>query len=112
MAASGGYVVAARALTGDLTILAAVPAPAGGLGLTQLPSGGIGILIVGVMLSLGSFTALSARRGPRRKALRDTRTDGPAHVGRYTLVSRIGEGGMAEITRRSRPASAPSAGRW
>jgi serine/threonine protein kinase len=92
-----GYIVAARALTSDLTILAAVPASAGALGLAQLPSGGLGILIVGVMLSLGSFTALSARRGPRRKAMRDTRTDGPAHVGRYTLVSRIGEGGMAEI---------------
>ena len=50
------------------------------------------------MLSLGSFTALSARReAATKKQLRDTRTDGPAHVGRYTLVSRIGEGGMAEI---------------
>jgi serine/threonine-protein kinase len=29
--------------------------------------------------------------------LRDTRTEGPGQVGRYTLVSRIGEGGMAEI---------------
>ncbi|HEY4393590.1 MAG TPA: protein kinase, partial [Polyangia bacterium] len=97
-----GYVVAARALPGDATsdlrILAAVPAPPG-VTLTQLPSGGFAILIVGVLLALGSFTALSARRprGQRGGGLRDTRTDGPAHVGRYTLVSRIGEGGMAEI---------------
>jgi serine/threonine protein kinase len=97
-----GYVVVSRALTSDLTsgltILAAVPVPAAVAGIAQLPNGGLAILIVGVMLSLGSFTALSARRGPRRKSgLRDTRTEGPAHVGRYTLVSRIGEGGMAEI---------------
>jgi serine/threonine protein kinase len=100
-----GFVVAARGLGGDgtsdsrsdLKILAAVPAP-GGIALAQLPNGGLAILIVGILLSLGSFAALSARRGPRRKGgLRDTRTDGPAHVGRYTLVSRIGEGGMAEI---------------
>jgi hypothetical protein len=98
----GGYVVSAGplpgALTGGLSVLAAVSAPDAGLGLAQLPSGGLGILIVGVMLSLGSFTALSARGGSRRrKGLRDTRTESPAHVGRYTLVSRIGEGGMAEI---------------
>jgi serine/threonine protein kinase len=95
-----GYAVASRALPGDargdLRILAAVPV-AVGLGVAQLPGGALAILIFGVMLSVGSFTALSTR--PRaKKAVRDRRLgDAGPMAGRYTLVSRIGEGGMAEI---------------
>ncbi len=101
----GGFAVASRALSndlrGDLRILALVPEPSGlGLSLTNLPSGALPIFIIGVMLSLASFTALSVRAGPKR-AVREAggaaATGGAGMVGRYTLVSRIGEGGMAEI---------------
>jgi serine/threonine protein kinase len=96
-----GHAVAVRALSddqlGDLRILAAVAAP-DSIGLARLPGGALAILIVGVMLSLASFTALSAPRAAR-KLVRETRGAGGAVVvaGRYTLVSRLGEGGMAEI---------------
>ena len=101
----GGFAVASRTLAsdlrGDLRILALVPEPSGlGLSLTNLPSGALPIFIIGVMLSLASFTALSVRAGPKR-AVREpggaAATGGAGMVGRYTLVSRIGEGGMAEI---------------
>ena len=98
-----GHAVAVRALAddqgGELRILAAVAAPDGiGLAVAHLPGGALAILIVGVMLSLASFTALSAPRAAR-KPVREARGAGGAVVvaGRYTLVSRLGEGGMAEI---------------
>jgi len=92
-----GYAVAACGLPGELRILAVVAAPAG-LWASRLPGGALAISIVGVMLALASFAALSAGRG-RKKAPRDAGgTDAAAPIaGRYTLVSRLGEGGMAEI---------------
>jgi serine/threonine protein kinase len=96
-----GHAVAVQALSddqrGDLRILAAVAAP-DSIGIAHLPGGTLAILIIGVMLSLASFTALSAPRAAR-KPVRDTRVAGGSAViaGRYTLVSRLGEGGMAEI---------------
>lgn len=100
-----GYAVAAQALPGDgrgdlrsdLRILAVVAAPPG-MWAARLPGGAIGILVVGVMLAIGSFTALWGPRG-RKKAPRDARgTEAASPIaGRYTLVSRLGEGGMAEI---------------
>ncbi|HXT96467.1 MAG TPA: serine/threonine-protein kinase [Polyangia bacterium] len=96
-----GYAVAAVALPGDargdLRILAVVAAPPGTWA-ARLPGGAIGILVVGMMLAIGSFTALAGPRG-RKKAPRDARGTAAASpiAGRYTLVSRLGEGGMAEI---------------
>jgi serine/threonine protein kinase len=93
-----GYAVASRALSGELTILAEQSAPAGVIGIGQLPSGALAILVIGALLSASSFMVLSGRRAPKRSA-RDHRAaaGAPPMVGRYTLVSRIGEGGMAEI---------------
>ena len=98
-----GVAVASQALSSDLRVLASIAAPAGtgggfALAFADLPTGALAILIVGVMLSLASFTALSVRTGPRR-TVRDSGAagGGAGTVGRYTLVARIGEGGMAEI---------------
>jgi len=98
-----GYAVAVRALTGDLRVLALVAAPTG-TWTGRLPAGALAILIAGVMLSLASFTALSGRRSARKRP-RDTGGTAAGQgqqgkegvVGRYTLVSRLGEGGMAEV---------------
>jgi len=99
----GGFAAASRGLSSDLRsdlrILALVAEPRGtGLSLSHLPSGALAILIIGVMLALGSFTALSVRVGRKKTAGASKGGDPAARmVGRYTLVSRIGEGGMAEI---------------
>ena len=99
----GGFAAASRGLSSDLRsdlrILALVAEPRGtGLSLSHLSSGALAILIIGVMLALGSFTALSVRVGPKKTAGASKGGDPAARmVGRYTLVSRIGEGGMAEI---------------
>ena len=99
-----GHAVASRDLSSELKILAVDSAPAGVMGVGQLPSGALAIIVIGALLSVASFTALSGRRikgqgAKGAKAARDARgTPGaPPMVGRYTLVSRIGEGGMAEI---------------
>jgi serine/threonine protein kinase len=93
-----GYAVAVRELPGELRVLSHVAAPAG-IWTDRLPGGALAILVVGVMLSLVSFTALSrsARKPPRDARATDVGPGGTPMVGRYTLVSRLGEGGMAEI---------------
>jgi serine/threonine protein kinase len=104
----GGYAVAARDLSSELEILAEEAAPAGVMGVGKIPSGALAIFVIGALLSVGSFTALSGRRGPKAKRAKTAKTakaagdargapGAPPMVGRYTLVSRIGEGGMAEI---------------
>ena len=96
-----GYAVASRDLASNLKFSRKRPLPPRLMGIGRLPSGALAILVIGALLSVGSFAALSGRRpGKGTEAARDTRRApgaAPIVVGRYTLVSRIGEGGMAEI---------------
>ena len=92
----GGAAVAALPLTGGLRILAGSAAPAPARGALPLPGVVLAILAIGLVLAVGSFFAL-ARRPPEEPTIDMTTTSAVTMIGRYTLVSRIGLGGMAEI---------------
>ncbi|HVZ88319.1 MAG TPA: serine/threonine-protein kinase, partial [Polyangia bacterium] len=74
------------------------PAPAAP-GAPPLPPPVLGVLAVGLVLSVGTFVMLSRRRAPRVPQAIDPELSAshPSSIGRYTLVERIGLGGMAEI---------------
>jgi hypothetical protein len=93
----GGVAVATVPLDGGLRILAAT-APAAAPGALPLPGVVLAILAIGLCLSIASFVFL-ARRPPAddRRVLVADAASPTAAIGRYTLVERIGLGGMAEI---------------
>jgi hypothetical protein len=92
----GGVAVAALPLAGGLRILAGSVAPAPARGALPLPGVVLAILAIGLVLALGSFFALG-RRPPEELSIEMTTASAVTMIGRYTLVSRIGLGGMAEI---------------
>ncbi len=60
----------------------------------------LAILIVGVAFAIGALVLLRAPSDGRSTAMRPARSRRPgaiAVIGRYTIVERIGQGGMAEI---------------
>ena len=94
----GRNVVAVQPLGDGLRILVNVGGDAHGAGSLPLPWPVIAVLIAGITLSIGLYVMLL---GPPPAAF-GTATDVPsvgdsAAFGRYTLVERIGQGGMAEI---------------
>ena len=92
----GGVAVAALPLPGGLRILAGSAAPAPARGALPLPGAVLAILAIGLVLAIGSFFLL-ARRAPEEPIIEMTTAEAVTVIGRYTLVSRIGLGGMAEI---------------
>ena len=92
----GGVAVAALPLPGGLRILAGSAAPAPARGALPLPGVVLAILAIGLVLAIGSFLLL-APRAPEEPIIEMTTAEAVTVIGRYTLVSRIGLGGMAEI---------------
>ena len=99
-----GHAVAVRALAddqgGELRILAAVAAPDGiGLAVAHLPGGALAISDRRGDAFTGQLHGALGRRAQRASLFGRRAGRGGAVVvaGRYTLVSRLGEGGMAEI---------------
>ena len=94
----GGVAVASLPLAGGLRILAAVGGPATAGAALPLPGMVLTILALGLALALGSFFLLARRpRDDGAPAIEVTTAGAVAVIGRYTLVDRIGLGGMAEI---------------
>jgi Protein kinase domain len=93
----GEVAVATLPLAGGLRILAAtVSAPTPGA--LPLPGVVLAILAVGLLLSIGCFVLLARRPPPDDHRVLVLNAANPTTViGRYTLVDRIGLGGMAEI---------------
>jgi len=92
----GGAAVAALPLAGGLRILAGSTAKPPAHGALPLPPMVLAILAIGLVLAVGSFFAL-VRRPSEEPPVELTTASTATMVGRYTLVSRIGLGGMAEI---------------
>jgi hypothetical protein len=91
----GGVAVAAQPVTGGLRVLAAVAPPPAAPGAPPLPVPVLAVLGLGLGLSITSFVLLSRRPA---LALADSESpEQPSSIARYTLVERIGLGGMAEI---------------
>jgi hypothetical protein len=94
----GGVAVASLPLAGGLRILAGVGGPATAGTALPLPGMVLTILALGLALALGSFFLLARQpRDDDPPAIEVTTAGAVAVIGRYTLVDRIGLGGMAEI---------------
>jgi serine/threonine-protein kinase len=97
----GGVAVAALPLADGLHILAGVSAPVTAAGGMPLPGAvlAVGLLLaIGLGLSLGSVFPLARRTTVENARSIEVTTAGAGSViGRYTLIERIGLGGMAEI---------------
>jgi len=94
----GRQTVAALPLSGGLRVLVGVsaetPMPAG----LPLPWSALAILLIGVTFATGLFLMLARGAADEAAAEPAPAGDGDlATVGRYTIVERIGQGGMAEI---------------
>jgi len=103
----GSETVAALPLSGGLRLLVGVAAPATPDGM-PIPWSAVTILIIGVTLSVGLYLMLARQAGDA--ALLDQDDDEAltgddagesagdlGSIGRYMIVERIGQGGMAEI---------------
>ncbi len=100
VSSSSSGTVAALPLSGGLRILVGVAATSGEPNGMPLPPTVIAILAIGFVFAIGIFVLL-ARRTPEEPSI-DVEIEGTAVaaltvIGRYTLVDRIGQGGMAEI---------------
>ncbi|HEY6477223.1 MAG TPA: serine/threonine-protein kinase [Polyangia bacterium] len=94
----GPVAVATVPLSGGLRILAGTAAPAAARGALPLPGVVLAILAIGLVLAIGSFVLLARRPPPDDDPIIEMTTANPVTViGRYTLIDRIGLGGMAEI---------------
>jgi hypothetical protein len=94
----GPVAVAALPLSGGLRILAGTAAPAAARGALPLPGVVVAILAIGLLLAIGSFVLLARRPPADDDPIIEMTTAHPVTIiGRYTLVDRIGLGGMAEI---------------
>jgi hypothetical protein len=95
----GNETVAALPLSGGLRVLAGVA------GATSTPAGlplsapASVVLVLGLIFAIGLYVALArqASREPIRELLPADPGSGPVMIGRYTIVERIGQGGMADI---------------
>jgi hypothetical protein len=100
--AVGNQTVAALPLSGGLRVLVGVSAPDSAPGGLPLPWSAIAILVIGVTFAVGLFLILARHAADRPAAaaalVPAPAVDGPVlTIGRYTIVERIGRGGMAEI---------------
>jgi hypothetical protein len=98
MTTIGSETVAALPLSGGLRVLVGVGAPAAPGGL-PLPWSAIVILASGVVFATVLFAVLgrSPAGAPVAALVPEPGADGPPTIGRYTIVERIGQGGMADI---------------
>ena len=93
-----GVAVASLPLAGGLRILAGVGGPAAAQGALPLPGVVLTILAIGLALAVGSFFLLARRTTDDDDPMFEmTTAEAVSVIGRYTLVDRIGLGGMAEI---------------
>ncbi len=98
--ALGGQTVAALPLQSGLRVLVGVAATTSAPGGLPLPWSAIALLIIGVTFSTVLYVILSrpASDPPIAALVPAPVPDaGAVMIGRYTIVERIGEGGMAEI---------------
>ncbi len=97
----GAQTVAALPLSGGgLRVLVSVAAPISHPGGMPLPWSALAILIIGLACSIGLYVMVSrhASEVPVAALVPALAPDAAvASIGRYTIVERIGEGGMAEI---------------
>src|SRR5262245_46390766 len=96
----GTETVAALPLSGGLRVLVGISVPPSTAGGMPLPWPAIAILIIGITFSIGLFLLLSRNAGgpPIAALVPAPAADAAAlTIGRYTIVERIGQGGMAEI---------------
>jgi len=96
----GGHTVAALPLSGGLHVLVGVASPASASGNLPLPWPALAILLIGSAFSIGLYVMLSRHPAePPIAALvpAPAAAGGLVMIGRYTIVERIGQGGMAEI---------------
>jgi len=97
----GGETVAALPLTGGLRVMVGVAAPISAPGGLPLPLSALAILGIGLVFSIGLYVILSrhgSSEAPAAEVVPATDPDGAlVAVGRYTIVERIGQGGMADI---------------
>ncbi|HMF42535.1 MAG TPA: serine/threonine-protein kinase [Polyangia bacterium] len=100
LTAIGNQTVAALPLSGGLRVLVGVVAPQSTPGGLPLPLPALAILLIGVTFAVGLYVLLARQPAGRPIAALVPATDpngAPASIGRYTIVERVGQGGMAEI---------------
>lgn len=98
--ALGSESVAALPLSGGLRVLVGVSAPSATPGGLPLPWSAVAILLIGFTFSIGLFLMLSrgGSAAPIAALVPPPEVDaGTITIGRYSIVERIGQGGMAEI---------------
>jgi hypothetical protein len=89
----GSLAVASLPLSGGFRVLAGTAMPATARG--ALPV--LAILAIGLLLAIGTFFLLARRAADDDPFIEMTTAAAVSVIGRYTLVERIGLGGMAEI---------------
>jgi hypothetical protein len=96
----GAETVAALPIPGGLRVLVGAAVPSSTPGGLPLPWSALAILVIGVIFSIVLFLLLS-RAGAATSIAATVPTpqteSGAVTIGRYTIVERIGQGGMAEI---------------
>ena len=93
----GAVAVAALPLAGGFRVLAGTATPTPTHGALPLPGAVLAILAIGLLLAIGTFFLLARRAAEDDPFIEMTTAAAVSVIGRYTLVERIGLGGMAEI---------------
>jgi hypothetical protein len=95
----GNETVAALPLSGGLRVLAGVAGPTSAPAGLPLSGPAIVVLALGVLFAIGLYVVLSRQsaREPIAELIPAEAGSGPTMIGRYTIVERIGQGGMADI---------------
>jgi Protein kinase domain len=92
-----GVAVASLPLGGGFRVLAGTAPRTATHGGLPLPGAVLAILAIGLLLALGSFFLLARQAPADDEEIEMTTAAAVTVIGRYTLVERIGLGGMAEI---------------
>src|SRR5207237_9455121 len=95
----GNDTVAVLPLPGGLRVLVGITAPASAAPGLPLPWPALVILLIGLTLAIALFVVLSRQAPvePVATLAPAADDDAVAMIGRYTIVERIGQGGMADI---------------
>ncbi len=92
-----GVAVASLPLAGGFRVLAGTAPRTASHGALPLPGVVLAILAIGLLLAMGSFFLLARQAPADDQEIEMTTAAAVTVIGRYTLVERIGLGGMAEI---------------
>src|SRR5580698_3358389 len=92
-----GVAVASLPLAGGFRVLAGTAPRTATHGALPLPGAVLAILAIGLLLAMGSFFLLARQAPADDEEIEMTTAAAVTVIGRYTLVERIGLGGMAEI---------------